>query len=86
MAPLERVSWGIGVRMYVFLPFFFIFFGIPEISCNLYNPGGDFTGYWGPFVKGPTKALVGWVTSWVCHLMEPIGVSILLMDEILLTS
>jgi len=25
------------------------------ISCNLYNPGGDFTGYWGPFVKGPTK-------------------------------
>ena len=27
-----------------------------EISCNLYNPGGDFTGYWGPFVKGPVKA------------------------------
>jgi hypothetical protein len=26
-----------------------------EISCNLYNPGGDFTGYWGPFVKGPVK-------------------------------
>eukprot|EP00438_Fugacium_kawagutii_P022205 Skav235924 [mRNA] locus=scaffold2493:181399:193466:+ [translate_table: standard] len=26
------------------------------ISCNLYNPGGDFTGYWGPFVKGPVKA------------------------------
>ena len=44
--------------MYVFLSFFC--FGIPEISCNLYNPGGDFTGYWGPFVKGPTKALVGW--------------------------
>ncbi|CAK9098016.1 Probable E3 ubiquitin-protein ligase HERC1 (HECT domain and RCC1-like domain-containing protein 1) (HECT-type E3 ubiquitin transferase HERC1) (p532) (p619) [Durusdinium trenchii] len=25
------------------------------ISCNLYNPGGDFTGYWGPFVKGAVK-------------------------------
>lgn len=24
-----------------------------EISCNIYNPGGTATGYWGPFVKGP---------------------------------
>jgi len=23
------------------------------ISCNIYNPGGTATGYWGPFVKGP---------------------------------
>ncbi|CAE7537844.1 unnamed protein product, partial [Symbiodinium sp. CCMP2456] len=26
------------------------------ISCNLYNPGGSFTGYWGPFVAGQLHA------------------------------
>ena len=26
------------------------------ISCNLYNPGGSFTGYWGPFVAGHLHA------------------------------
>ena len=26
------------------------------ISCNLYNPGGAFTGYWGPFVAGQLHA------------------------------
>ena len=38
MAPLERVSWGIGVRMYVFLPFFFNLFRDSRDLLQLVQP------------------------------------------------